>query len=785
MLWNYFVIGWRNLVRRGFFTFINITGLAVAMAFSILIFLWIRDELKVDQFHANKDRLYRVLQSQYYEDGKIKISDQTSALLVSALKEQMPEVERAVMISEVDRWTFKVGDKLSKEQGCHASEDMFLMFSFPFISGDPKNCLTSEDQIVISQKLALKYFGTQNPLGKSIRLANVKDYYVSGVFEDIPRHSSLQFDFLLSYKEYENLPWAKDWTAIGDKVFLLLRENALSEDLNKKIKHFLNKKIAATTDQLSLQPYTDIYLYSDFQNGIQNGGRIDYVRIFSFVAILILIVACINFMNLATAQSVKRSREIGIRKVAGASRSLLVRQFLIEAILTAMISAVVSLLLVEVGAPSFESLTGKNISLNYSDPSFISAVVVLVLVTGIVAGLYPAIFLSSLQPVKILKGALKFKPGAIDLRKTLVVFQFSLAIIFILSTLVVYEQLQYIRTKNLGLDREHLIYQTFGGDLVNNLSAFKAELSQSAGIQSVTYSNQPVLAISNPTTWIDWPGKKTEMVFTFAGVGYDYCKTMKIQLVEGRDFSPEVAGDSSNVLINEEALRQMGIKDPIGHEISTRREMVRKGKVIGVMKNFHLQSLHTPIEPLCLFLNTYPGFGYITVRAEAGKTKQALASMASANKKYNPHFPFEYTFADEDFKSKYVSEEVLADLAKAFSCFAILISCLGLFGLAAFTAEQRTKEIGIRKVLGATVSNIVQLLSYDFIKLVLIAFLLAVPATWYGMQHWLEGYAYRVNVSLWMIGVAGATSLLIAIFTVSSQALRAALKNPVESLKTE
>ncbi|MBA4057325.1 MAG: hypothetical protein C0490_21605, partial [Marivirga sp.] len=435
MLKNYFIVGWRNLIRRGFFSFINIAGLAVAMAFSILIFLWIRDELNVDQFHTNSPRLYRVLQSQYYEDGKVTISDHTSALLASALTEEMPEVEKAIMVSQADRWTFSVADKLSKEQGCFASEDLFLMFTFPFIAGDPKNCLVSEDQIVISQKLATKYFGTQNPLGKSIRIDNSKDHYVSGVFKDIPKHSSLQFDFLLPYKEYEKLPWAKDWSAIGDRVFLQLKANAEPENLNKKIKHYLKRKIAASTDQLTLQPYAEMYLYSDFQDGIQNGGRIDYVRIFSGVAILILAVACMNFMNLSTAQSVKRSREIGIRKVVGASKGLLIRQFLIEAILTTTISVIVSLFLVELILPSFQTLTGKDVRLHYTEPSFIGAIAVLVVMTGLFAGFYPAMFLSSLQPVKILKGTLKFKPGTIDLRKILVVFQFGLSVVFILCTM--------------------------------------------------------------------------------------------------------------------------------------------------------------------------------------------------------------------------------------------------------------------------------------------------------------------------------------------------------------
>lgn len=785
MLKNYVVIAWRNLTRRSFFSALNITGLAIAMAFSILIFLWIQDERSVDQFHQNGDRLFRVLQSQFYDDGKVTISDQTTALLVDALKQEMPEVEKAAMVSQLDRWTVGVGDRLSKEQGCYASEDLFQMFTFPLLKGDPENILVSGDEIVISQKVALRYFGKSSPMGKAIRIDNRKDYFVSGVFADIPENSSLRFDILLPYKEYQELPWAGDWAAIGDRVFLLLRDKSSYGHLKGKITHFLKSKSKENDDRLTLQPYPEMYLYSDFQDGIQQGGRISYVNMFSVVAILIVVVAAINFMNLSTVQSLKRSREIGIRKVVGASRFLLIRQFLAEALLIAAISAGLSLVLVEVTQPLFGRFTGKEIQLRYGDPVFIAAISAVVVATGLIAGIYPALYLSSLQPAKIFRGTLKLKGGGPGLGKILVITQFSLSIIFILCTIVVYEQLKYLRTKDLGLDREDVIYQVFEGELAKNFTAFKTELSQLPGIESVTYSNQSLLGISYPSTWIEWPGKKSEMVFATAGVSYDYCRTLKIELVEGRDFSPAVVNDTSNVLINEAALKRMGIADPIGHEITTRRDIIRKGKIIGVMKDFHLQSLHTPIEPLCLFLDSSPGFGFITVRTERGRTKEAIASMERVNKKYNPGFPFEYTFADADYRRKYISEEILSNLARAFSFLAIFISCLGLFGLAAYTAEQRTKEIGIRKVLGATVSGIIRLLSADFIKLVVIAFIVAIPVAWYAMSGWLKGYAYRIDISFWIIFAAGAVSLLIAVLTVGSQAIKVARRNPVDSLRSE
>jgi putative ABC transport system permease protein len=784
MLRNYFTIAIRNLLRKKVFSTINILGLAIAMAFSLLIFLWVADEVNYDQFHANGNRVYRVLQTQVHEESVV-CSDITTALLAQALKAEMPEVELSTMMTSPDQWTFKVKDEITREQGSYASEDFFLMFSFPLVKGDPKNCLSTADQIVISQKVATKYFGDTDPIGQSIHIDNRKDFFVSGVFADVPKNSSLQFDFILPYKDYLNAPWANDWGAIGDKVFVQLKGNAAAETLDLKLKDFLKTKIADTRDQLGLQPFQEIYLHSNFKNGVQDGGRIEYVRLFSVVAVLILLVACVNFMNLATAQSVKRSKEVGIRKVIGAGRKQLMGQFMGEAILTAILSLVIALFLVELLLPSFNILTEKELWLSYTEPKFILLLIGLAIVTGFVSGSYPALFLSSLRPAKILKGALKFNSSAIGFRRALVVFQFSLSIIFILGTIVVYQQMQFIQNKNLGVDRENLIYQVFEGGLVKNLNAFKTELLQLPGVQSVTYSNQPIFNVQFTSTWIEWPGKNKEVVFASAGVSYDYLHTMGIKLSEGRDFSPAFISDSSNVIVNEEAVRQMGIANPIGHEITNRRDMVRKGKIIGVVKNFHLQSLHAPIEPLCIFLDTYPTWGFVSVRTEPGKTKEAIASMTNANKKYNSEFPFAYAFADEEFRKQYAAESLVENLTKGFSFLTIFISCLGLFGLAMFSAEQRTKEIGIRKILGASVTGIVQLLSKDFVKLILIAFVIATPLGWYAMNQWLQGFAYRTEISWWIFGVAGIVAILIALLTASSQAIKAAVSNPVESLRSE
>jgi ABC-type antimicrobial peptide transport system permease subunit len=783
MLRNYLKIIFRNLVRNKVLSIITILGLSVSMTFSILIFLWVSDEVSVDQFHKNKATLYRVLQTQVYE-GKTTCSDATTSLLVDAWKEQMPEVAYATMMSP-DVWTLKVGNKLTKMQGSVADEDFFLMFSFPLTQGDPRHCLATADQIVISEKLAATCFPNQNPMGQAIRVNNQKDYFVSGVFGNIPKNSTLQFDFILPYKEYEKLPWVKDWGAIGDKVFVELRENTDVIKFEDKIRHFLKTKLPNTKDQLSLQAFSDTYLHSDLSSGKPAGGRIDYVHLFSVVAILILIIACINFMNLATAQSVKRSKEVGIRKVMGVPRRLLIGQFIGEAILTASVALMISLLLVEISLPFFSRLTEKHLSLDYREPLLIVSLIGFALLTGVISGSYPAFFLSSLNPVKILKGRLQFRTNAFEFRKALVIFQFSLSVIFILGTIVVYHQMQYIQTKNLGLNRQNLIYQTCEGDLPKNLNAFRTELLQSSAVQSVTYSNQPALGIQFSSTWVDWPGKTKEVVFSFAGVSYDYIQTMTIELKEGRDFSPSVVTDSLNVIVNEEAVRQMGLHKPLGHVITTRRDIKRMGKIIGVVKDFHMQSLHEPIKPLYLFLDTSPGYGFVSVRTAPGKTREALASLAKVNKKYNPEIPVDYTFADSEFSRQYAAESIVETLTKGFSFLTIFISCLGLFGLAAFAAEQRTKEIGIRKVLGASVSQIAALLSKDFLKLVLLAFVIATPVAWYAMSQWLQNFAFRIELHWWMFAGAGVVALAIALLTVSFQAIKAALANPVKSLRSE
>jgi putative ABC transport system permease protein len=787
MLRNYFIIAWRNLWRNKVFSFINIFGLALGMAFSLLIYLWIYDETQMDKFHARDAQLYRVWETQYYDDGKIFSVDATPGLLADALKKEIPEVAKAAMMTWETEELFRVGDKANKEKGRYAGEDFVEMFSYQVLKGNPKTMLDAPNKLVITEKLAKSYFGNENPIGKTIWMNNEHNFQVAGVLANVPKNASLKFDFLLPYKFFlDKNEWAKDWRNNGPRTVLMLHPQADIKKVNAKIKNFLATKKDTSDNkiELFLQKYSETYLYGKFTEGRQDGGRIEYVQLFSIVAVFILLIASINFMNLATARSVKRAKEVGIRKVIGAFKNALVIQFMGEAILTVILAMFLAILLVEFALPTFNMLTEKQLFVPFLDMLFWLKIMGFIFVIGLLSGSYPAFFLSSLQPVKILKGSLKFKPSATLFRKGLVVFQFTLSIVLITSTLVIYQQTQYIQTKNLGVDRENIITQSLEGDLIKNLRSYKNELLQMPGIQSITTATQLPISVGNSTVGVEWPGKdpKTRILFSNVGVTYDFIKTNQIKLLAGRDFSPEYGTDTSAIIVNETAAHAMGLKNPVGTSITF---WGSKGKIVGLMKDFHMQSLHNKIEPLILFHRSEAEWGNILVKTQAGKVKEALASMEKASKKFNPKFPFTYQFVDEEFKRQYRSETLVGHLAYYFAFLGIFISCLGLFGLAMFTAEQRTKEIGIRKVLGARISGIMALLSKDFIILVLIANVIAIPLAWWAMEKFLAGYAFRIHLGLGVFALAGGLAIVIALLTVSFQAFKAAMTNPVEVLRSE
>jgi len=788
MIKNYFKTAWRNLLQNKTFSLINIFGLALGMTCSLVIMLWLKDEINKDKFHQNGKRLYRVMENQYYS-GNVSTFDATPGILAENIVKDIPDIQMASQMLWEEEPLFTVDNTYDKEKGRYVEKDFLRMFSFKLIKGDPATALARPDAVVITKKLAEKYFKGQDAVGKMIKIDNTDNVMVTGVLDEIPKSSSLTFDFLMSFEQWRKKnDWAKEWGNNGPRCYVMLAQSASIDKVNAKVKNYIKTKNKDSNVELFLQNFGESYLYSDWENGKQNGGRIEYVKIFSIVAIIILVIACINFMNLATARSLRRAREIGVRKVVGASKRQLIAQFIGESLFVSFIAIFFSLLIVFLLLPSFNTLTEKHLSIDLTDPSFLLILLGLTLVTGIISGSYPALFMSSLRPIIVLKGLLKFRSGATYFRKALVVFQFALSIILILGMIVIYRQIDFIHNKNLGFAKEDLLYMPLEGELQKTYPTFKEQLLKQPGIKSVTSAQSSPLEVGSSTYGVRWPGKDTTKLILFSSnpVTYDYIKTMGIQMAAGRDFGNEYGLDTMNYLVNEAAAKKIGYKDPVGKELTMWGD---KGMIIGVMKDYHHNSLHVPIEPLILRLHkmswggTY--WGNVIVRTEKGKTKQAIASMEKLYKQFNPGFPFKYYFTDDEIANRYKAEYTVSKLSRYFAFLAIFISCLGLFGLVTFTAEQKTKEIGIRKVLGASVTGIVSMLSKEFLTLVLIASVIAFPVAWWAMHRWLNDFAYRVNIGWSVFVVAGIIAMLIALLTISFQSIKAAIANPVKSLRTE
>ncbi|HKH61971.1 MAG TPA: ABC transporter permease [Flavitalea sp.] len=792
MLENYFKTAWRNLIRNKSFSFINIFGLALGIACSLLIMLWVQDERSVDGFHANKEQLYQVYERHYY-DGKLEASYPTQGLLAGELKKTIPEVQLASGFEYASapgtRNTIEADGKVSKMQGFFAGSDFFSMFSYPLLEGKAANALNSPAAIAISRNMAVHFFGSPNKaIGKMLKFENRESLLVTAVFENIAANSSQQFEFLRSWTDFVNQnQWVNNWGNTSPATFVMLRKEADRFKVEAKIKDFVyryQEKGGGFTTELALQPYTEKYLHSIFKNGYIDGGRIEYVQLFTIVGVFILLIACVNFMNLATARSTKRAKEVGLRKVIGALRSALIGQFIGEALLLTFFAVIIGAVIAALFLPAFNSLTGKQLSMPFTQPVFWASLAALLAITGTVAGSYPALFLSSLKPSRVLKGTLKFGWGATFFRQGLVVFQFTLSIVLIVGMIVIYRQMNYIQTKNLGYDRENLLYMPIEGELISKYSLFKEQAGKIPGVLTISKMRNSPTVIEHHTGSIEWTGKDPNLTVSFADavVGYDFIKTLNVKIKEGRDFSREFGTDSASYILNETAVEKIGYRNPVGQTVTWGN---RKGTIIGVLEDFHFNSIHQAIEPLIVRLDENWRWGTILVRIEAGKTKEAIVGLENLYKGMNSKFPFTYQFSDQEYTNLYRSENVVSKLANIFAFLAISISCLGLFGLATFTAAQRTKEIGVRKVLGASVPNIAAMLSTNFLKPVTIAMLIAFPVSWYAMNSWLEGFAYKVGIEWWVFAFAGVVTIIIALLTVTYQSVKASLSNPVKSLRTE
>jgi putative ABC transport system permease protein len=792
MISNYLKIAWRNLTRNKAFSAINISGLALGMACSLLIMLWIQDEKSIDAFHANNDQLYQVYERSFY-DGKVEAGYPTQGLLADELKKVIPDIQYAsgfeYAAAPGTQNNFESSEKTGKMTGFFVGEDFLKMFSYPLLHGQASTALSQTNSIALSKRMANYFFGSdQQAVGKVIRFENKEDLIVTAVFDDIPRNSSQRFDFLRSWVDFvKQNKWVNNWGNTSPATFVQLRAGATGASVETKIRDFIYRyqpKSEGFRMELALQPYSERYLHSSFKNGQLSGGRIEYVRIFTVVAIFILLIACINFMNLATAQSARRAKEVGLRKVVGARRNSLISQFIGEAMMLTLFSVALALLIVAMLLPAFNSLTGKALSIPFHQPLFWASLVALIVITGFVSGSYPALFLSALNPVRVLKGTLKFAPRAVVMRKGLVVFQFALSIMLITGMIVIYKQMDYVQNANLGYDRENLIYIPIEGELVNRYDLFKKEALASPGILNISKMRNSPTVIEHHTGSISWPGKDQNLTISFADavVGYDFVKTMNLQMKEGRDFSTSFGTDSASYMLNETAAARMGFTNAIGQTVHWGN---RPGKIIGVLKDFHFNSMHATIDPLIIRLDEKWTWGTILVRSKAGDTKNAIASLEKIYKQINPKFPFSYQFSDQEYARLYKSEQVVSKLSNYFAFLAIFISCLGLFGLATFTAHQRTKEIGVRKVLGASAPNIVKLLSTDFLKPIILSIIISVPAASYFVNQWLQNFAYKITVEWWVYALAGIITMVIALLTVSYQSVSSALRNPVKSLRTE
>jgi len=791
MFRNYLKTAIRNLLRNKSFSIINILGLSLGMTCGLLIFLWVQDERTADKSNANKD-VYNVYE-RVFSEGQVDAGPWAPGLLASELKHNIPEIKYATgFINSSDEQLFTVGEKNINLKGCHADSDFFKIFNYKMLEGTKSSALTTPDAIAVSRKMAEGFFGSATAAyGKTIRLNNAKVFRISAVFENVPANASQKFDFVINYKDLlQTTTWLNNWIYRAPFTYIQLYPGADASKVEAKIKNFVTPYLNGVNNgagyriELGLQGYDEMYLNNIFKNGVPDGGRIEYVRLFSIIAIFILLIACINFMNLATARSVKRAKEVGIRKTVGALRFRLIIQFIGEAILLTFIAFSITFLLVTLALPSFNLLTEKQIILPICSPGFWLCIVGLICATGFIAGSYPALFLSSLNPVKVLKGSLKFSPAALLFRKGLVIFQFVISIFMITGTIIISKQIHYVQTKNLGYNKENLIYIPFQGDLINKYEVFKQQLLAQSGIQAVTRSTNPPSQINTYEYDLNWEGKDVneKVVSVHNGIGYDFLKIMNIPIIQGRDFSKSFPTDSNGFIINETALKIIGYKDPIGKPLTF---FQRRGKIIGVVKDFHLKSLRQPIEPLILFLGEKATWGFTLVKTQAGKTQQAIGGIQQVFKQLEPKFPVRYYFTDEEYQKQYNNELTVSKLSDSFSFLAIFISCLGLLGLTIFTVEQRRKEIGVRKVIGASVGNIVNMISKDIIKLVLLAAAIATPISWLAMDNWLRNFAYHINISLWIFFFAGIVALLIAVLTISYEAVKAALANPVKSLRTE
>jgi predicted permease len=785
MIKNYLLIAVRNIFRNKLFSTVNILGLAFGICSALLIFLWVNDELEYDYFHANASRLYRVMENQKYTDGRIYTFAATPGPMAPFIKEKYPEIEKATRFTWEVNNLMQVDDKTFYEMGRYVDQDFVEMFSFPFVKGNMATALKDKNSVVITEKMAKKYFGDQEPIGKVLLMNTKRSFTVTGVLKDLPRNSSIQFEYLLPFEVFwDDNTWLHEWGNNNIRTFLLLREGTNRENFAAKFKNEIGAHQEKSNVELFIQPQAEAYLYGDFENGVQSGGRINSVKMFFVVAVFVLIIACINFMNLSTAQATKRAKEVGLRKVIGAVPSQLFRQFMGESFVTVCVSAVLALLFALLLIPIFNEITGKALTLNLLDTRLLMIFGILIVFTAFVAGSYPALFISEFKPVQVLKGQLKSGSRAAIFRKVLVVVQFSLSIILIISTSVVFRQMNFMENRDIGFVRENVFYLWMEGDVRPKLETFRTRLLAQPGIESVTSASQIPIDIGNSTVGVEWEGKdpNEKILFSNINVDFEFIQAMKMNMKEGRPFDRSRISDTSNYIVNEKAAEKFGFKNGVADQDLTMWD--RKGKIVGVVKDFNFGSLHSAVDPLILRMDPKETY-CLLVRVKPGETEAGLRSTEILWKEYAPGYPFKYSFLNQNWEDFYKTEAQRGKVFNTLAILSIFISCLGLFGLSAFSAERRTKELGIRKALGASMPGLVRLMGKEFTILVLLAAAVGCPMGWYFMTQWLETYAYHVDVGYLTLIMAAVVCLVVSLVTISYHSVKVAASDPVKSLRYE
>lgn len=785
---NYLKVAMRNLARNKAFSTINISGLVIGITSAALIMLWINNELSYDRFHPDSKRLYEAWNRSTHE-GNINCWDVTPAILAPTLKE-FPEVEEAISYADWEaEFLFKRDDvKFTSTAGPFTDPGFLRIFNFPLLQGDPEKALSDPHDIVLTERFSKRLFGDHDALGESLTLeieGNELNFQVSGIMQDLPNNTNFYFDYLLPLSLMESMGYADDfWGNNSVRTYVRLQPNASLDAFNAKIRNLESERTSGEmTNEIFLYPVSELRLHSSFVNGVPEGGRIEVVRLFEIVAFFIILISCINFMNLSTARSESRMKEIGIRKTIGAGRTSLLGQFMTESVLMALFAGLIALLVIQLGLPYFNHLTDKKLTIDYANPVYWGGIAALIVLVGLLAGSYPAVYLSSFRPARVLASVAG--RSKITVRRVLVVFQFSFSIILVIAMLVIRQQIQFAQERQTGYIRDKLIYHSLNGDIVKNFDAYRNELLSSSVAASVTMTSAPITERWSMTSGLSWPGvNKSEIGFDRFCADQQFAKTAGLRIIDGRDLDLErFSTDSSAALINETAAKRMELEHPVGEKFV---DSGHDWHIVGVFRDFLLQSPFEKPSPMIVEGSRQGWFNMVHIRlSESAPIRESLARATDVFRKYSPEYPFEYHFVDEEYEKKFNDEKRAQNLAAVCGGLSIIISCLGILGLSIFMAQKRIKEIGVRKIFGATILNVITLLSREPVRLMVIALVIASPLAWWAMGQWLERYEYKVSIGWWVFALTAGATLAIVLVTISIQTIRSALANPVESLRHE